>query len=161
MSKHRIFGVAVFAASAVAVPHLAAKALGATVAPSATTEVAVLARPVLRGDLLSAADFVSELRPTAQGRGAVAATDAAGRESVRNLSAGAVVRASDLVTPRLVRRGEPVTIEVRTGGLVISTQGRALASGGAGDLVRVVAASTNRTLDGIVAQNGAVRIGAP
>ena len=94
-------------------------------------------------------------------RGAVPASQAAGRESVRNMPAGAVVRASDLVAPRLVRRGEPVNIVVRSGGLTISTQGRALASGGVGDMVRVVAASTNRTLDGIVDGNGAVRIGAP
>jgi flagella basal body P-ring formation protein FlgA len=161
LSAYRILGIVAFVGCTVAVPQLAAKAVAATTATPATAEVAVLARPVLRGDLLSAADFTSELRPTAQGRGALAASDAAGRESVRNMPAGSVVRSSDVVAPRLVRRGEPVNIVVKSGGLTISTQGRALASGGAGDLVRVVAASTNRTLDGIVDGSGAVRIGAP
>lgn len=84
-----------------------------------------------------------------------------GMEAARRLTAGAVVRASDVTTPRLIRRGEPVTIYVRSGGLTISTPGRALDNGGKGDLVRVVANSTSRTLDTEVEGSGAVRIAAP
>lgn len=131
----------------------------AAAAPSAvdTAEVAVLARSVAKGELLSAADFATEARSTSAARGALAAGDAAGLEAGRNLAAGTMVRSGDLVRPRLVRRGEPVTISWRQAGLTITTSGRALGSGGTGDLVRVVA-STNRTFDAVVEGAGAVRI---
>ncbi|HEU0065908.1 MAG TPA: flagellar basal body P-ring formation chaperone FlgA [Sphingomonas sp.] len=122
--------------------------------------VFVLAHPVERGQLLAPEDF--ETRPLAPGMaiGALAPDAAAGREASRTLFAGAVVRSTDLVAPRLVRRGEPVTISLRSGALTIATQGKALTSGGKGELVRVVATTTSRTFDGVVEGSGAVRIGA-
>ena len=121
----------------------------------------VLVRPIERGEILSTTDF--ELQPRSPGlaNGALPPGQAAGREAVRNLAIGAVVRAGDVMTPRLVRRGEPVSVTLRSGGLVIATGGRALTSGGMGDLVRIVTASTNRTLDGVVEGSGAVRVTAP
>lgn len=121
-------------------------------------DVSVLARAVARGEVLAADDFDMADRTAAQGRGALAAADAGGKEAMRNLPAGSVVRMSDVVVPRLVRRGEPVQVTVKSGGLAIATTGRALGSGAAGDLVRVVVTATNRTLDGIVDGPGQVRI---
>ena len=43
-------------------------------------------------------------------------------------------------------------------GLAIATPGKALGGGAAGDLVRVVVAATNRTLDGVVHGPGEVRV---
>jgi flagella basal body P-ring formation protein FlgA len=136
---------------------LAAAAPGAVVTPPAQPSVPVLVRAIERGELLSAGDFEPQPRSPGFATGALAPRDAAGHEAVRNLAAGTVVRAGDVVTPRLVRRGEPVTVNLRSGGLTIATAGRALASGGMGDLVRVVTA-TNRTLDATVEATGAVRI---
>lgn len=141
------------------IPFLAALAT-AQPAP-AVVETAVLDRVVERGDVISAGDFTIGEVPATQARGAMTAEGADGMEATRRLQPGAVVRASDLTTPRLVRRGEPVTINVRSGGLVISTAGRALGNGSKGDLVRVVANSTNRTLDAQVEGAGAVRVTAP
>lgn len=64
-----------------------------------------------------------------------------------------------LPSPKLVRRGQPVTLSVRSGSLSITTQGRALADGRAGDLVRVVTPSS-RTVQGVVEADGAIRIAA-
>lgn len=119
-------------------------------------EVPVLARDVLRGELLSASDFVLEERA---GVTALLPPQAVlGHEATRRLPAGTVIRSADVAPPRLVKRGEPVTLLVQSGGLSISAQGRALADGRRGDLVRVVATATNRTLDGVVAAPGTVRI---
>lgn len=144
----------------IVLPFLLAAALSGAGAPE-QVPVAVLVRPVERGELLSVADFEQQPRAPGLAVGAVAATAAAGRETTRNLPAGAIVRPSDTVTPRLVRRGEPVSITLRSGGLVIATGGRALSAGGIGDLVRVVATTTNRTFDAVVEGTGAVRISAP
>jgi len=135
---------------------LVAAAPGAVLA--APPAVPVLVRAIGRGELLAASDFEPQPRSPGLATGALAPRDAAGREAVRNLSAGAVVRAGDVVTPRLVRRGEPVTVNLRSGGLTIATSARALGSGGMGDLVRVVTSATNRTLDAVVEGSGAVRI---
>lgn len=136
----------------------------AFVSPALAAEpvpVPVLAHPVARGDLIAASDFEAQPRPPGYGTGALSPTAAAGHEAARNLSAGMVVRAGDIVTPRLVRRGEPVTISLRSGGVVITTAGRALSAGGMGDLVRVVAPATGRTFDTVVEGSDAVRISAP
>ncbi|MFL9841594.1 flagellar basal body P-ring formation chaperone FlgA [Sphingomonas sp. ST-64] len=144
---------------AVLVPFPAPAQTASTSAASPTqVEVAILARPIQRGEILSPDDFVYEQRSPNMARGAIEADAAKGMEAVRPLAPGRIVRVSDIITPRLVRRGEPVLIAYKTGGLTITTQGRALASAGAGEQVRVVTNSTQRTLDGFVAGNGLVRI---
>jgi flagella basal body P-ring formation protein FlgA len=127
----------------------------------ATAELPVLARAIGKGEIVSAADFTTGERPYGETRGALGAEDAAGKEAVRPLQAGVTVRATDLIRAQIVRRGEPVTIAVRSGALAITAQGKALASGAQGDTVRVVSLATNRTLDGVVDAPGVVRIAAP
>ncbi len=83
-------------------------------------------------------------------------------EPGRRLSAadlGLVAPGSAAGAPKLVRRGQPVTLAVRSGTLTITAQGRALADGREGDFVRVVT-SANRTVEGIVEASGAVRVAA-
>ncbi|QHL91722.1 flagellar basal body P-ring formation protein FlgA [Sphingomonas changnyeongensis] len=119
----------------------------------------VLARPVERGEIIATTDFVAQDVPASQTTGALAANAAAGMEATRRLNAGAVVRSGDVMAPRLVRRGEPVTLRVRSGALTITAQGRALSDGRRGDVVRVVAPS-NKTLEGAVDGPASVRIAA-
>lgn len=64
-----------------------------------------------------------------------------------------------VAAPKLVRRGQPVTVAIRSGALTITAHGRALADGRAGDMVRVVT-SSSRTLEGVVEASGAVRVAA-
>ena len=126
-----------------------------------TVPVPVLARAVERGEILSPADFEPQPRAPGAAIGVLPVEGASGRELIRNMPAGAVIRAGDVTSPRLVRRGEPVTINLRADGLVIATAGRAMTSGGRGDLVRVVATATNRTFDTVVEKAGAVRLSLP
>lgn len=145
----------------------ALSALSATVATGAaaqatdTVRVAVLDHPVARGDVLTQGDFTEETRPAAQARGALRPRDGVGLELRRALPIGSIVLASDLMPQQLVHRGEPVMIRVVAGGLTIAATGRALNSGAKGEMVRVVTATTNRTLDGVVDATGSVRIVAP
>lgn len=132
--------------------------LTAAALPEADRLVAVLDRPVEAGDLLTETDFVEAPRAPAAARGALRVRDMAGMEAARRLTAGSIVRAGDVIRPQLVRRGEPVAITVRSGGLVISTTGRALSSGAAGATVRVVTQSTSKTLEGQIDGPGTVRV---
>lgn len=123
--------------------------------------VAVLGHAVQKGDRIDASDFSVETRPAAAARGALTIDQASGMEAARNLPAGTVVRQSDLMRPQMVRRGEPVTIRIVSGTLIITASGRALTGGSKGDAVRVVANATNRTLDGVIEASGTVRIVTP
>lgn len=129
--------------------------------PAGDVQVAVLTHPIEKGTRLERGDFESEARAPAVARGALSAEDASGMEAARNLSTGMVVRRSDLMKPQLVRRGEPVTIRIVSGALVITASGRALNGGGQGEMVRVVTNATNRTLDGTIDGSGSVRIATP
>jgi flagella basal body P-ring formation protein FlgA len=126
----------------------------------ALAEVPVLAHDVARGDILAATDFVLEERsgPLAP---LTAPDRILGREALRRLPAGSVVRLGDVAEPRLVRRGEPVTLIIASGTLRITATGRALADGRKGDTVRVVATATSRTLDGTVAGPNTVALPTP
>lgn len=66
---------------------------------------------------------------------------------------------ADAPKSKLVRRGQSVTLAIRSGTLTITAQGRALADGREGDPVRVVTPS-NRTVEGVVEATGTVRLAA-
>ena len=127
-------------------------------APMVSTDV--LARTVQRGETLGVGDFTSTEMLVAQARNAVSAEEASGREARRTLRSGLPVRATDLAEPRLVRRGDAVTIRLRNGGLTISAVGRALADGALGNSIRVFNEATNQTLNAIVEEAGVVGVAA-
>lgn len=139
---------------------LIAPLLLAAGATPGTEAAPVLAHAVERGQVLSKADFeVAQVLP-AVARGVLSPAEAAGQEATRRLNAGAPVRAGDLTAPRMVRRGETVTISLVSGGLRITSPGRALGDAGRGEPVRVVSLATNRTLEGVAQATGEVRIAA-
>lgn len=130
-----------------------------TAAPALpTVDTPVLARTVEKGETLTAADFTSIALSPTTARGATSPREAAGQEAVRRLTAGSPVRTNDIATPRVVRRGETVTIILLSGALRITTAGRALGDAARGQPVRVLNLDTNRTLDAVADKPGHVRI---
>ena len=95
-------------------------------AAGGAAEVDVLVRPVARGEVLAAADFERASVPAATARFSLRGADAVGKEARRALALGATVRASDIGPPILVRRGEGVTLMMRSGRLTITAPGSAL-----------------------------------
>lgn len=133
-------------------------ALALLAAAAPTADAPVLSRTVEKGELLSASDFTSTPLPLALTRNATAPREAAGQEALRRLSAGNPVRASDIAAPRVIRRGEAVTIALIAGALRITAGGRALGDAARGEPVRVLNLSTNRTLDAVADRPGQVRM---
>ena len=80
-------------------------------------------------------------------------------EPLSAVDLGLANRRLPVAAPKLVRRGQPVTLAVRSGALTITAQGRALTDGREGDMVRIVT-SASRTLEGVVEASGAVRVAA-
>ena len=58
----------------------------------------------------------------------------------------------------LVRRGQIVTLVAGGGPVEIRTTGKALADGAAGERVRVRNERSNRIVEGVVAEDGTVRV---
>ncbi|MGE4351068.1 MAG: flagellar basal body P-ring formation chaperone FlgA [Bdellovibrionales bacterium] len=82
-----------------------------------------------------------------------------GQELRRDEQEGDVLRAHDVIPPRLVTRGALVMIKIQTPTMLITTQGKALQDGTKGDVVRILNVQSNRVVEGTVEATGVVRIG--
>ncbi len=92
--------------------------------------------------------------------GALAAPDAAiGLETRVVLYAGRPIRPQDLGPPAIVDRNQIVMLVYRRGGLRISTEGRSLGRGGAGDFIRVMNLKSRATIAGRIDMDGTVIVG--
>jgi flagella basal body P-ring formation protein FlgA len=89
--------------------------------------------------------------------------DLVGLQAVRRLSGGRVVRAGDVAVPRLVRRGDPLSLVFRCAGLEIAGPGVALDDGRHGEPVRVQNAASGEMRQAIVVgpRRVQVQVGAP
>jgi flagellar basal body P-ring formation protein FlgA len=84
---------------------------------------------------------------------------AVGQEARVAIYAGKPVRPGDLGPPTLVDRNQVVRLVFVAGGLAISTEGRALGRGSAGDDIRVMNLGSRNTVSGRIGPDGAVYVG--
>lgn len=112
-------------------------------------EVVIARRPINRGETIeSRALKLEERRFTDEA--AMGLTDLAAAVGMRSRG---FLRAGDMLTPReiedkpVVNRGQPVTIWMRSGGLVIRAIGKAQQAGRLGDRVEVLRDGTHRKQD--------------
>lgn len=85
--------------------------------------------------------------------------DAVGLEARVTLYPGRAIRIGDVGPPALVDRNQLVTLVYTAGGLGITTEGRALARGGVGDVVQVMNLSSRTVLAAQVLGDGTLRVG--
>jgi len=76
----------------------------------------------------------------------------------RTIAAATVITPQMVQAPKLVQRGERVTVIAESGPLSIRTVGKALRDGKSGDLVQVQAEGSGRVVDGIVVSQGVVKV---
>lgn len=84
---------------------------------------------------------------------------AVGQEARVAIYAGRPVRAQYLGAPALVDRNQLVSLIFLSGGLAISTEGRALARGAEGEVIRVMNLGSRTTVSGRVGADGAIYVG--
>lgn len=84
---------------------------------------------------------------------------ALGKEARVAIYAGRPLRLSDLGAPALVERNQVVTLVYLSGGLAISTEGRAMGRGARGEVIRVINLGSRTTVSGRVGPDGAVYVG--
>ena len=120
--------------------------------------VLVLTRPVAAGTPIPPDALAVETRDLAR-LPAAALSDpslAAGQVARRALAAGSPLTAGDLRLAPVVRRGQPVSLVARAGGLEVRTSGRALADAAPGETVAVENPSSRRVVSGIAREGGEV-----
>jgi flagella basal body P-ring formation protein FlgA len=84
---------------------------------------------------------------------------ALGLEAQVAIYAGKPVRLSDLGPATLVQRNQLVPLIYLSDGLAISTEGRALARGSEGDVIRIMNLASRTTVSGRIGPDGAVYVG--
>ena len=84
---------------------------------------------------------------------------AVGMEARVVIYPGRPIRAADLGSPAVVERNQVVPLTYRAGGLAILTEGRALARGGVGDVIRVMNLTSRTTVTGQIGPDGMVVVG--
>ncbi|WP_455234529.1 flagellar basal body P-ring formation chaperone FlgA [Thiogranum longum] len=76
----------------------------------------------------------------------------------RTIAAATVITPQMLQAPKLVKRGERVTVIAESGPLQVRSTGKALNDGKSGDSVRIQAEGSKRVVDGIVVSQGVVKV---
>lgn len=116
---------------------------------SLTREVVVAKRPINRGETIEGRNLKLEQRRFTD-YSQIGVTDLA---AVTGQQARQLIRPGEMLLDRIleskpvVRRGDPVTIWMRQGGLVIKASGRAQASGSLGERIEVAREGTKRKQD--------------
>jgi flagellar basal body P-ring formation protein FlgA len=127
------------------------------IAQPVLAESVVATRTIRAKTLISSEDLtlVSAELPGALGDPALAI----GQEAKISIYAGKPVKVGDVGPPTLVQRNQLVTLIYLTGGLSISTEGRALDRGSEGEVLRVMNLGSKNTVAGRVGPDGAVYVG--
>lgn len=124
------------------------------------TEVPVLSQRKMGGDIIRQSDLkwmeVSEKRLA---RNAI--TDPSrliGMAVKRSIPAGKPVTASDIRRPKVVSKGQSVTMTLLTPVMRLTAKGKALEAGGTGDTIRISNSQTSTVVEGVITGPGQVRI---
>jgi flagella basal body P-ring formation protein FlgA len=125
-----------------------------------TLEVPVPVRRILPEEIVQASDLTMvELPMQRIGTFAINSTnDLVGQQVRRMLVAGRPVPRQSVVPPVIIHRGEKIRILLSVGGLRLTATGRAMADAHAGQVLRVVNLSSNKTISAIATGPGIVEV---
>jgi flagella basal body P-ring formation protein FlgA len=125
------------------------------------TSVPVVNRALRAGDIISAADIDWAEIPSGlvQADFLLSAEDVIGKTPRRSVAQGKPLRDTELIQPRMVSRGDTVTILYESGPVSLTALGKALEDGARGERIRITNISSNRTITGLVSDTKLVRVG--
>lgn len=125
-----------------------------------TMAVPVLNRPIDRRDVIHAGDVtVARIeKRRVPGSAVIHADELIEMAARRPLRAGEVIATADVEPPRVVLRGDIVTLRFSRPGLALTARGRAQSDGARGDLISVLNEQSKRTIQGVVTAAGTVEV---
>ena len=123
-------------------------------------DVVVLTRALPRGTLVTITDVRLEERDvgTLLSGFMTDPSEAVDMQMKRSLTAGSALNSSVVALPKLIRRGQRVTLLARGDGVEVRSQGKALSDGAEGERVSVKNLSSNRIVQGIVSADGLIMV---
>jgi len=123
-------------------------------------EVLVLTRHVNAGQMLQRSDF----RPMRRDSTHITTNtlnkpeQAIGKVLRRTLAAGTVLSTKDVLTPRLIRRGDVVNVITGSARVQVRVAGKALNHGGVGERISVENLSSHKIVQGVINEAGEVQV---
>ena len=123
-------------------------------------EIIILVRDIARGHRITDTDIDWAPASSARAsRNGVSDMDLAlGMEAKRALKSGQPLQASDIKTPALIRKGDPVKLIYSSPGLKLTVDGQAQADAGKGESVRVLNTYSKRTIDAVAVGDGEAHV---
>ncbi|MFD2739559.1 flagellar basal body P-ring formation chaperone FlgA [Sulfitobacter aestuarii] len=120
----------------------------------------VPARRMMPGEVITSADMVTAEVPLARlGENSLRDPgEILGKEVRRMLLPDRPVPAQSVMAPRVVRRGEDVTISFSDGAILLTAPGRALEDGAEGEQIRVINRASNKTILAAAMGDGLVSV---
>lgn len=126
--------------------------------PAAAPAGIVAARTLPAGTVIEAGDISIAALPDGLADDAADPARIIGRQARTTIYEGRPVQPANLVTPTLVDRNALVTVIYTAGALSISTEGRALGKGGAGDTIPVLNVASRVTLSARINPDGTLTV---
>jgi flagellar basal body P-ring formation protein FlgA len=126
-------------------------------------DMPVLSHSVAPGETIAARDIETIALPADRLNQTfvAAAAELVGKTPRRSIRPGEPIRPSDIQTPIVIRRGELVTVVLKSATLLLTAQAKALEDGIQGQAIRVSNTRSGKTLDATVSSPGTVVIAAP
>lgn len=111
--------------------------------------IPVLRNPLRNGQLISARDidYIVVRNATLRPGTVLDAQDIIGTTPRRQLSQNTAIRVDEIEMPRMISRGEIVTMVYAKDGMRLTTRGKALSDGALGDVIRVSNTGSNRMIE--------------
>jgi flagella basal body P-ring formation protein FlgA len=124
------------------------------------SEVPVLARRVMSGEIIGKGDikWIKVLASRLQRDIILNAGDLIGKSPHRGLRADIPVRTSEVRRPLMVSKRSLVTIVLRAPSMLLMSQGRALEQGSKGDTIRVINTQSNKVIEAEIIGPGRVTV---
>lgn len=122
--------------------------------------ILVASRNLGRGNLITATDFSLELRDVSSlGNNTLSdPARALGQQTRRPIGQGDSIRLTSLTAPRVVEKGDSVTMKAAGGGISVITTGVAMTGGKVGDQIRVQNQTSERIIKARVTGRGQVEV---
>ena len=123
-------------------------------------DVLVAKRQLHKGDVLSASDLKLEKHDLANlPHGYIEEISiSTGMKVKRRVTPGTVITPSMLKKPRIISRGQKITILAHLGRMQVRMEGKALAHGAAGERIQVMNLKSNKKLEGVITDKGEVKV---
>jgi len=127
---------------------------------SAQRTIPVLVRPLARNTLITRADIKLINQPIESATNGLIfdPEQIIGMETTRPLDAGSTIRVNHLRPPKVIKRGQQVTLVTGLDGLEVRIQGKALRDAAAGERVSVTNLSSGKQIEGIAHSDGTVSV---